>query len=78
MIAVLGEVDLIVFTGGIGEKDREVRGAICAGLDWAGVALEDERYDRSMTRCQVRVLASQENEQIARHTRAFALRGLSR
>jgi acetate kinase len=78
MIAVLGGVDLIVFTGGIGENDGQVRGAICSGLDWAGVVIEDERSDRSMPRCQVRVLASQEDEQIARHTRAFALRGLSR
>jgi acetate kinase len=73
MIAVLGGVDLIVFTGGIGENDREVRGAICSGLDWAGVVLEDER---STPRCRVRVLASQEDEQIARHTRAVVLRGL--
>jgi acetate kinase len=70
---VLGGVDLIVFTGGIGENDREVRGAICSGLDWAGVVLEDER---STPRCRVRVLASQEDEQIARHTRAVVLRGL--
>jgi acetate kinase len=74
MIAVLGGVDLIVFTGGIGENDKEVRGAICAGLDWAGVFIEDERNDRSKPRCQVRVIASQEDEQIARHTRALALR----
>jgi acetate kinase len=78
MIAVLGGVDLIVFTGGIGENDEEVRSAICRGLDWAGVVLEDERDGRSTPRCQVRVLASHEDEQIARHTRAFALRGLSR
>jgi acetate kinase len=78
MIAVLGGVDLIVFTGGIGENDGEVRGAICRGLDWAGVVLEDERDGRSMPRCQVRVLASQEDEQIVRHTRAFALHGPSR
>jgi acetate kinase len=78
MIAVLGGVDLIVFTGGIGENDGEVRGAICRGLDWAGVVLEDERDGRSTRRCQVRVLASQEDEQIARHTRAFVLDGPSR
>ena len=78
MIAVLGGADLIVFTGGIGENDGEVRGAICRGLDWAGVVLEDERDGRSMPRCQVRVLASQEDEQIARHTRAFALGDPSR
>jgi acetate kinase len=78
MMAVLGGVDLIVFTGGIGENDGKVRGAICGGLDWAGVVLEDGRDDHSTPLCRARVLASQEDEQIARHTRAFALRGPSR
>jgi acetate kinase len=78
MMAVLGGVDLIVFTGGIGENDVKVRAAICGGLGWAGVVLEDGRGDRSTPRCQVQVLASQEDEQIARHTRAFALRDLPR
>ena len=78
MIAVLGGVDLIVFTGGIGENDGQVRAAICRGLGWAGIALEGEPNSRSGPRCQVRVLASQEDEQIACHARAFALRGLSR
>jgi acetate kinase len=74
MIAVLGGVDLIVFTGGIGENDAQVRGEICNGLRWAGVVMEDERAPLSTPRCQVQVLASQEDDQIARHTRALALR----
>jgi acetate kinase len=78
MIAVLGGVDLIVLTGGIGENDGEVRATICGGLSWAGIALEGGRDSRSAPPGQVRVLASQEDEQIARHTRAFALRGPSR
>lgn len=78
MIAVLGGVDLIVFTGGIGENDQEVRGAICAGLDWAGVFMEDKHDAGSTPRCRVRVLPSQEDEQIARHTFAFASSGVSR
>jgi acetate kinase len=32
MIAALDGVDLLVFTGGIGENDAEVRAAICGGL----------------------------------------------
>ena len=76
MIAVLGGADLIVFTGGIGENDREVRGTICGGLDWAGVFIEDKRDPLSTPRCQVQVLPSQEDEQIARHTCALALRGV--
>ena len=38
MIAALGGVDLLVFTGGIGENDAEARAAICGGLSWIGVA----------------------------------------
>jgi acetate kinase len=76
MIAVLGGVDLIVFTGGIGENDSEVRGAICRGLDWAGVFIEDKRDNLSKPRRRVQVLPSQEDEQIARHTCALALRGV--
>lgn len=78
MIAVLGGVDLIVFTGGIGENDGKVRAAICDGLGWAGVVLDDGRDDRPTLLCRARVLASKEDEQIARHTRVFALRGPSR
>jgi hypothetical protein len=53
-----------------------VRGAICGGLDWAGVFIEDKRGNLSKPRCEVDVLPSQEDEQIARHTRALALRGV--
>jgi acetate kinase len=60
MIAALGGVDLIVFTGGIGENDAEVRAAICRGLSFAGISADD-----------VAVLPSQEDEQIARHSWAL-------
>jgi acetate kinase len=78
MTAVLGGLDMLVFTGGIGENDAQVRAEICAGLAWMGVSL-DQRRNRAASnpvsdgasRCQVHVLASQEDEQIARH--AWAL-----
>jgi acetate kinase len=76
MAAGLGGVDLLVFTGGIGENDAKARAAICTGLSWIGIGL-DEARNRSATdlisdpasRCSVRVLASLEDEQIAHHTR---------
>lgn len=75
MIAALDGVDLIVFTGGIGENDDEARAAICDGLSWIGVRLDDARNKAAdnpindpSSRCSVLVLASQENERIARHT----------
>jgi len=78
MITTLEGLDTLVFTGGIGENDARVRAAICRGLGWFGITLDDAR-NRSMTdpihaaasRCAVRVLPSQEDEQIARH--AWAL-----
>ena len=75
MIAVLDGVDLIVFTGGIGENEAQARATICSQLSWAGVSLDEARnltasnpISDSASRCAVRVLPSQEDEQIARHT----------
>ena len=42
-LAAVGGADAIVFTGGIGENSAEVRAKICAGLEWMGVKLDDER-----------------------------------
>jgi acetate kinase len=60
MMAVLGGADLVVFTGGIGEHDDAVRTAICADLAWVGPIA-------------IRVLPSQEGEQIAREVVAALL-----
>jgi acetate kinase len=49
MIAAMGGLDAVAFTGGIGENDAVVRGAILNGLQWAGdvphfiIAAEEER-----------------------------------
>jgi acetate kinase len=75
MIAALDGLDLLVFTGGIGENDAQARAAICGSLAWIGVNL-DPALNRSGentisnlgSRCAVRVVASQEDEQIVRHT----------
>ena len=64
MSTVLGGIDLLVFSGGIGENDETVRNAICSRL--VGIGL---------TKRQVRVLRSQEDEQIARHTCALVAQG---
>jgi len=77
MIAVLDGLDLIVFTGGIGENDAIVRAAICAPLSWLGIRLDAAANAASRTtissaasRCQVAVLKSDEDRQIAAQTGA--------
>ncbi len=68
LIAVLGGLDLLVFTGGIGEHDRATRAGICRGLACFGVASEADGPDTPPSAVPVRVQPSQEAEQIARHT----------
>jgi acetate kinase len=55
MAASLGGIDLLVFTGGIGENDAVTRNAIVDGLRWMGSF-------------EVRVIPTEEDAQIARHT----------
>lgn len=56
MGASLGGIDLLVFAGGIGEHDAEVRHAIHGGLRWLG-----------LTDLHVAVVPSREDEEIAIH-----------
>ncbi|NID14470.1 acetate/propionate family kinase [Luteibacter yeojuensis] len=62
MAASLGGIDLLVFTGGIGENDAAMREAIADGLRWMGA------FD-------VRVIRTEEDAQIARHTWRLASQG---
>ena len=41
--AVLGRVDALVFTGGVGENDAEVRRRACEGLSLLGIAVDEAR-----------------------------------
>jgi acetate kinase len=41
-VAVLGGLDVLVFTGGIGEQSDEIRDLVAGRLAWLGVALDPE------------------------------------
>ncbi len=78
MIAALNGVETVVFSGGIGENDAAVRAAICAGLSWAGIGVDPDRNRSGQSllndpdsRCAVRIVRSEEDEQIARHSWGF-------
>jgi acetate kinase len=78
MIAVLGGLDGLVFTGGVGEHAPEVRAAACDGLGFAGVGLDADR-NRSLAgdgeisgrdaAVPVFVVAAREDIEIARQVR---------
>ncbi|MEL7301881.1 MAG: acetate/propionate family kinase [Pseudomonadota bacterium] len=43
LIAAMGGIDAVAFTGGIGEHAPPIRARICAGLSWAGADLDPTR-----------------------------------
>ena len=45
-LACMGGADAIVFTGGIGENQPEIRAQICQGMEWAGLKLDHDRNQR--------------------------------
>jgi len=73
--AVLGGLDILVFTGGIGERAPAVRDEICRDLGHLGVRLdpvrnnaEEDIISAAQSACLVRVVATNEELMIARHT----------
>ena len=77
--AVLGGLDALVFTAGIGEHSPLVRGKVCEKLGWLGVTVDAKANATNGPRIsaadsQVLVFAIPTNEElmIARHTLALA------
>jgi acetate kinase len=80
MTAALGDLDAIVFTGGIGEHSAEIRGRAVAAFGWLGAAVDDHANgdatgdaDVSASGASVRVLVvtAREDLVIGRATRAL-------
>jgi acetate kinase len=75
LAAVLGGVDGIVFTAGIGENSAEIRRRICEASAWLGIELDAEantgkgpRISRAGSRVSAWVIPTNEELIIARHT----------
>jgi acetate kinase len=78
LVAVLGGLDALVFTGGIGEHASSIRARICEGLGFLGIQLDAARNAASAplissnaSAVVVRVMATEEERMIARHTAAL-------
>ena len=75
LASVLGGLDAIVFTAGIGENSPEVRQAVCDRLAWLGVALDEKansqnagRISQRGTQPSVYVIPTDEEQIVAMHT----------
>jgi acetate kinase len=76
--AVLGGLDLLAFSGGIGEHSAAVRANVCRRLGFLGIAMDADRNAASSavissdsSQVTIRVTPSEEEIQIARECRAL-------
>jgi acetate kinase len=81
LAAVLGGIDALVFTAGIGENSPEIRRRICEASSWLGVNLDSEanasgksRISTAQSKVSAWVVPTNEELMIARHT--WSLLGL--
>ena len=75
LAAVLGGIDGLVFTAGIGENSAEIRKRICDASAWLGIDVDERandgrgpRISRSGSRVSAWVIPTNEELVIARHT----------
>jgi acetate kinase len=75
LIAVLGGVDALVFTGGVGENAAPIRARIAEHLKWLGLSIDPRLNQNNQTAisppaasCQVYVIRADEEFMIAQHT----------
>ncbi|HKI34356.1 MAG TPA: acetate/propionate family kinase [Gemmataceae bacterium] len=80
----LGGADAIVFTGGIGENSAAMRAAVCANLDWFGIALDpalnsrvrgEMRIDAAGSRVQLWTMPTNEELIVARQAKEVLTSG---
>ena len=77
LIAALGGLDALVFTGGIGEHARQIRSRVCQDAGWIGIRLDEAanatggpRISRPESTPSAWMMPTDENLMVARHTRA--------
>ena len=75
LAAVLGGIDGLVFTAGIGENSAEIRKRICKGAEWLGVEVDEKANNSNSARISTEksavsawVIPTNEELMIARHT----------
>ncbi len=62
--ALLGGVDVIVFTGGIGENSERIRNNVCRNMEWAGVELCSDKNSAVQRNTEVSIRADNSKVQI--------------
>lgn len=75
--AAMGGIDGLVFTGGIGQNDKDTRAEVAAGCRWLGLELDESRnaqgkghISTEASKIAAWVIPTDEERMVARHTAA--------
>jgi len=78
LVAALGGLDALVFTGGIGEHAEQIRARVCRDAGWIGIRLDEAanaaggpRISPPQSVPSAWMIPTDENLMVARHTRAL-------
>ena len=78
-IAVIGKIDAIIFTGGVGENAKEIRKRVCDGLEHLNIIIDDiknenctgkeiTRINSNLTNLSIFVVPTNEELEIAQQS----------
>ena len=73
--AAMGGIDLLIFSGGVGENSSDIRAGVCRGLEFLGIELDEEVNSNgsgerilSTGRVKVLIVNADEEQMIAKDT----------
>jgi acetate kinase len=73
--AAMGGIDMLVFTGGIGERASQIRSRICKNLEFLGIVLDEQKNNATESvissesgNVQIRVVHVNEERMLAKQT----------
>ena len=78
LAAAMGGLDIVVFTGGVGERSPEIRQLICSGLEFLGIELDSKlnhssaaTISDSTSAVKVYIIPTNEELAIAQHVKEY-------
>src|SRR5262249_16600996 len=75
LVAALGGLDVLIFTGGIGEHAWQIRESVCRNAEWLGLSMDSARnknneslFSTAESKVALRIIPTNEEWIIANHT----------
>jgi acetate kinase len=64
MIACLGGLNVISFSGGIGEHDIQIRASVCEKLEWLGIEIDKDLNSQAVGNLTIKISSPQSKVEV--------------